>query len=113
MKTLNELKANDRRAVDEFRGRIVDFLGGRLCSLRLFGSKVAGTDQEGSDIDIFIVTREVDAVVKSGILDIAFDINLKYGVYISPRVVSLELFKNSAFHATPFIQNVEKDNLVL
>ena len=113
MKRLDELKSNDRQAIGEFSDRVKALLGAKLHSLRVYGSKIKGTDTKDSDIDMFIVVSSRDHTIKSLILTAAFDSSLKYGVYISPRVVPLELYLDRPFHATPFIQNVEKESLVL
>jgi len=113
MKTLSGLKINDQQALKEFYNRLQGLLGDRLSSTRLFGSKAKGTDETDSDIDIFVVVKRLDFTAKSKILGLAFDVNLKYGVYVSPRIVPFELFQDTAFHSTPFVRNVEKEGVLL
>jgi len=113
IKSIDDLKDNDRLAIEEFRKRMTDLFGNRICSLILFGSKISGADSEYSDIDIFITAKDCDSEMKDKIIDIAFDVNLAYGVYISPRVVPLKLFNNKLFRCTPFLQHIENEGLKL
>ncbi|MBU0693937.1 MAG: nucleotidyltransferase domain-containing protein [Candidatus Omnitrophica bacterium] len=108
-----KLRDKDYLAVKEFKKAITTFLGGKLFSLVLFGSKAKGTDSSDSDIDIFIVVKKYNSLVKREIIDTAFDVNLAYGVYISPRIISLELFNNPLFFSTPFIQHIKKEGVKL
>jgi predicted nucleotidyltransferase len=110
---IDNLKNKDRLAIEEFYKRTTVILGESIHSMKLFGSKVRGTDDQDSDIDIFIVVKNYKTTIKDKIIDVAFDVNLAYGVYISPRVVSLELFKDSLFRSTPFVQYVEKEGIIL
>jgi predicted nucleotidyltransferase len=113
MQTLQSLKLKDRSAIIEFSQKLKDFLGSKLFSLRLYGSKAQGSDKELSDIDIFIVVQGLSHTLKREIIDLAFDVNLKHDVYISPRVVSLDLFQNSSFNSTPFVRNVQEQSFNL
>ena len=113
MRTIRDLNAVDQQAIGEFQDRVRDLLAEKLCSLRLFGSKVRGTDTVDSDIDIFVVVQDDSFLTKRAIIDAAFDVNLKYDVYISPRVVPRSLYENSLFHTTPFVQGVERQSIPL
>lgn len=47
------------------------------------------------------------------VLDIAFDTNLDYDVYISPRVVGLPTLTDPVWKATPFLQAVEREGIAI
>ncbi len=47
------------------------------------------------------------------IIDIAFDVNLDFGVYISPRVVTPEILNDPVWRETPFIKNVARESIPL
>ena len=56
---------------------------------KLFGSKVTGNFDEESDIDILILLPcEVKEEIRERIIDIVFNINLKFDTNISPLILS-------------------------
>jgi hypothetical protein len=47
------------------------------------------------------------------IIDIAFDVNLAFGVYISPRVVTQGILNDPVWRETPFLKNVSRESTPL
>ena len=103
----------DRAAVEEFCTEVRNKLGKKVKMMKLFGSKVIDKDIPGSDIDIFIVVSERTSEVEDIILDIAFELDLKYNVYISPRIVSQAILKDPVWRNTAFIKNIEREGVPL
>ena len=108
------LSRNDRQAVEEFVQRLrIEFLD-EIRKIKLFGSKIRkGASITESDIDILVIVKDNKNFIANKIIDIAFEVNLKYDVYISPRVLPEEVFKNPLWRATPFIQNLEKEAIAI
>lgn len=111
---LGFLKKKDRLAVTEFY-RLV--MGGplkeRIREMRLFGSKARGEDLPESDIDILVITTDPVPGMRDQIVDTAFDVNLTYDVYISPRVIAAGVFEDPVWSITPFIQALEREGVRL
>ena len=107
------LKDKERKALLTFVTQVKQSLGRNIVSIRLFGSKVRGTSQPDSDIDVLVAVRQLSSKVKDAIIDIAFDVNLEFGVYISPRVVLGKIFTTRVWRITPFIKNVQKEGILL
>lgn len=105
------LKEKEQIALLEFTKVIRNSLGDNIISIKLFGSKARGDSKLDSDIDICILLKEISLDIREHLYDITFNINLKYDVYISPRVVSLETYKNPIFRVTPFIQAIEREGI--
>ena len=82
--------SNRRLAVEEFVKRLRQGLSSNMLDVRLFGSEARGEATSESDIDVLVVVQpDTDRVqFEDRIIDIAFDVNLDFGVYISPRVVT-------------------------
>ena len=107
--------ANRRVALVEFVKRLRQSLSGNLVDVRLFGSEARGEATSESDIDVLVVVQPGTARVplEDRIIDIAFDVNLDFGVYISPRVVTPEILNDPVWGETPFIKNVARESIPL
>lgn len=70
-----------RRAFDAFASRAQDRLGESLRRVTLFGSVARGEGRSISDIDVLAVGESPEA--KQPLHDLAFDIEIEYGVVVS------------------------------
>ncbi len=104
-----------REALEDFVKRLRQSLSGNVVDVRLFGSEARGEATAESDIDVLIVVQPDSARVplEDRIIDIAFDVNLDYGVYISPRVVTPGILNDPVWRETPFIKNVARESVAL
>lgn len=102
------LTQRDERAINEFRQRLGRLLGDRLLQMGLFGSKAEGRATPESDIDIFLLVEDSARNQWNQILDEAFEVNLKYGVYISPRVIQRSVYEDPVWRVTPFLTRLRE-----
>jgi predicted nucleotidyltransferase len=107
--------SNRRPAVLEFVKRLRQTLSQNVLEVRLFGSEARGDATAESDIDVFVVVQpDSDRVrLEDTIIDIAFDVNLDFGVYISPRVVTNAIVNDPVRRETPFYKNVAREGIPL
>ena len=105
------LDENDRQAIEEFRKDVQRLLGDRLERLALFGSKAEGHGTSESDIDLMVLITDSAASMRDPILDLAFDVNLKYGVYISPRIITLSNYQHPIWKITPFMKRLSQQSI--
>lgn len=86
-----------------------------VVDMRLFGSEARGDATPESDIDVLVVVQPDDqrAPLEERVVDIAFDVNLAFGVYISPRVVTPGVLNDPVWRETAFIKNVSRDSVPL
>ena len=107
--------SNRQLAVEEFVGRLRQALSDNIVDVRLFGSEARGEATSESDIDVLVVVQpDMDRVqFEDRIVDIAFDVNLDFGVYISPRVVTQGILNDPVWRETPFIKNVARESTPL
>jgi uncharacterized protein len=107
--------SNRRLAVEEFVRRLRQALSSHMLDVRLFGSEARGEATSESDIDVLVVVQpDTDRVsFEDRIIDIAFDVNLEFGVYISPRVVTPGILNDPVWRETPFIKNVARESIPL
>jgi len=97
------------RIVDEFVKELRERFGERVEFAVFFGSYARGEGQEGSDIDVLLVGD----IKLQEVIDVAYPIFLKYGVYISPIVMKREHFELLKAERTGFIENVLREGVVL
>jgi predicted nucleotidyltransferase len=108
-----KLKSKDAAAFEAFVVRLRADLGNNLFELKLFGSKATGKDKPDSDIDVLVAVEKGGVEVKDEVLDIAFDINLQHGVYISPRVIDCATLADPVWSITPFLKAIAKEGIPL
>ena len=103
----------DKEAIREFIKRVKDKLESNLINLFLFGSKVRKEDTLESDVDILVEVERLTEKVWDEVMDIAFEVNLKWAVYISPRIVEKKKFRSQRWSATGFVQAIQKEGVLL
>ena len=105
------LDTTQQNALRELRARLLielDFVE----SLTLFGSTARGTAQDGSDIDLLVLTsRPLDNRSRHIITDIQFDINLKYGTNFSSLVVATSEWEHGVVSVLPIKHAVVRDGI--
>ncbi len=104
---------NDRAALAEFARRVRADLGANLLDLRLFGSKARGDAAPDSDLDVAVIVANADNGVEDLVIDIAFDIDLAFDVYLSPRVIPTAVLHDPVWRLTGFVQAVEREGVPL
>ena len=108
-----KLKSKDAAALEEFLRSLRSALGKNLLEAKLFGSKATGKDQPDSDIDVLVVVNRNGVETEDRVLDIAFDVNLKHDVYISPRVIDRSILSDPVWSITPFLRAIAKEGISL
>jgi len=101
--------------VEEFVRRLRQTLSRNIVDVRLFGSEARGEATSESDIDVLVVVQPDTERVRfeDRIIDIAFDVNLDFGIYISPRVVTPGILNDPVWRETAFIKNVACESISL
>ena len=97
-----KLKSKDAAALEEFLQGLRSAVGKNLLEAKLFGSKATGKDQQDSDIDVLVVVNQNGVEIEDQVLDIAFGVNVKHDVYISPRVIDRSILSDPVWSITPF-----------
>ena len=102
-------------ALTEFVKRLRHALSANVVDVRLFGSQARGEATPESDIDVLVVVQPESerTALEDRAIDIAFDVNLEFNVYISPRVVTPGILNDPVWRETPFIRNVAGESIPL
>jgi uncharacterized protein len=103
----------DQAALAEFALRVKAALGSRLVELRLFGSKARGDATADSDLDVAVVTDGENRRSDAEVVDIAYDVDLAYDVYISPRMLPQSVLHDPVWSLTGFVRAIEREGIRL
>jgi len=104
-----------KAAIQSFTQRVKRDLAKQLLEMRLFGSEARRDAQDDSDIDVPVVVQPEHerSQLEDCIIDIAFDVNVEFGVYISPRVLTAGILADPVWRETPFLKNVMRESIPL
>jgi len=107
------INKNDKFAIDEFLSQLHDQFGKNIESIKIYGSKIAGTDTAESDIDILLILKKIPDRLKTNRLlsKIESQINIKYGVLVSSYPIEKEYYSECS--NLPFIQTIIKNGISL
>ncbi|HBI22699.1 MAG TPA: hypothetical protein DDX84_00435 [Nitrospiraceae bacterium] len=85
-----------------------------LARLKLFGSRVRGTADEESDIDLLILLPcNVTAEIRRIIVEKVFEINLIYGSNISLLIVSEDEWQRGRISVLPIHDFIEEEGIAI
>lgn len=98
-----------QEALQEFLKTAKQKHGDKIEQIILFGSYARGEAAEESDIDVLIVGD----ITLDELIDISFPLLLKYGVYISPHVITARHLSYLEKEGYGFIKNVKKEGKII
>ena len=107
------LSEQEKKALDEFKVGVYTSIKDRCVFMQLFGSKTRNDAVADSDIDVLVVVKEKNRVIENAVMDQAFEINMQYDLYISPRIISVSDYENPLFRVTPFYKNISREAVAL
>ncbi len=98
-----------QKVLQEFVKTVKEKHWDKIEKIVLFGSYARGDYEEESDIDVLIVGD----ISLDELIDISYPLLLKYGVYISPQVMTETHFNFLDSEGYGFIKNVKKEGRVI
>lgn len=109
MCSASELQTIIHRMSDAYQG----IFGSRVEQILLYGSYARGTHDEESDIDLVAIVhgdrRELQEKLKE-VWDISSDLELEYGVIISPTVIPYEEYVKYKADL-PYYRNISEEGI--
>ncbi len=104
-------RKQNEKAVQALKQGLVNRFGTDV-ELRIFGSVARGDYREYSDIDILVVLPvPVNNAVEEQVFDMAYDIELEYGLVIGTIVYSKDFWYSDRAAVMPLFRNIQREGL--
>ena len=105
------LKPNEIEALRKLKDALArDF---QLVELRLFGSKARGDAHRESDIDVLVVLEDCNWAIRKAVSALCFDLDLEFGVLISPVIYTRARLNSPLVRIAPFYQAVVREGVAV
>jgi uncharacterized protein len=99
------------KAIRALKSELVNRFGPEV-EVRIFRSVARGDYHEHSDVDILVVLPIlVDIAVEEQVFDLAYDIELEYGLVIGAIVYSKDFWYSDRAAAMPLHKNIQREGL--
>jgi uncharacterized protein len=100
-----------RRSISELKKILVNRFG-NIIELYLFGSVARNDFGPESDIDVLVLLPGGDNMsLKKEVVDLAYDIELKYNIVFGIVVCSTEFWRSEKAAVMPFHRNLQREAL--
>lgn len=91
--------------LQDLKNHLSEHFGDEVIQVILFGSQARNEEHKGSDFDILVILKsKYDWRLKEKILDLCYDINLKYDIFIDVHLLADEEI-NELRGIQPIFQN--------
>ena len=107
MKINNKINIRQRKSIKIFSEKAKKLLNDDLVDILLYGSVPRGESTEDSDIDVIVVVKRNVYKNQMRLAEIAFDILLETGEYISVQTMKAKDLQRD----TIFLHNIRKEAL--
>ncbi|MBI3392998.1 MAG: nucleotidyltransferase domain-containing protein [Nitrospirae bacterium] len=107
------LKRENRPELRGFVRGVSRDLGDLLEEIILFGSAARGSLKPDSDIDVLVVLKRRSLSSSREVTRLATEMLLRYGRYLSVKIMTRRMFQNLLRLETPFMLNIRRDGKVL
>ena len=108
---LEPLKEQDVAAVEKFIGNIKASFGKKIINIILYGSKARGDARFDSDIDLLVIIKNDDPVMRRKILQFAAKTSLDFDLLLGLMVMSEKRWLDH--QGLSLYVNIQKDGILL
>ncbi|GCC10141.1 nucleotidyltransferase domain protein [archaeon] len=108
-----ELPQKIEKTLKEFVNMVMEKYEDRVEKIILFGSYARGEGKEESDIDVLVITTTDRFEMQKNLSEIAVDVLLEMGVYISAKGVTVEEYEQMKNINTGFYQNIAREGVTV
>ncbi|MEW5767735.1 MAG: nucleotidyltransferase domain-containing protein [bacterium] len=83
----------------------------QLMELKVFGSRAKSTQDEYSDMDVFIKVAYLDDKLKEEIFDIVWEVGFENLMVVSPLICTQKEIEDTPLRSAPIIKNVLEEGI--
>ena len=109
----NGLGGKEKRALERLKELLLGRFPKEILRIQLFGSKARGEADKFSDIDVLVVIRKGDWQFRDRVQDVSYEVFRETGIDISLVVMEERQFKQLLHWRAPFVQNVQREGLLI
>ena len=84
-----------------------------MIDFRVFGSRARGSEDEYSDMDVFIEVESLNKKLKEKISEIIWAVCFENFIVISPLIFTKEEIENSHLRSSPIVKNIREEGVVV
>ncbi|MBI4770261.1 MAG: nucleotidyltransferase domain-containing protein, partial [Chloroflexi bacterium] len=110
---LDQLKPNERQAVQAFVNALRREVNGQVLLLALFGSRARGDAAPDSDIDFLLVTDGQPKEIMDRVIRLESRLGVKHDVELNTLCFDRERWADFARRRAAFWQNAQRDGRLL
>lgn len=107
------LQENEKEAIVQLANALSEKLEDNLTALYLFGSKARGDSHAGSDIDLLVIVRELNAGSRWLIRVTAADYSLEYDVLFNTHLYEQQRWDSIVARDDALWREVQRDGIRL
>jgi len=107
------LAAKEKKVLEEFKRKIQENFPEEQVYLTLFGSRARGEAVKESDMDILVVIRSEDWKLGDRIRELGYQLEIKQGIVLSIQVMSRKHVEQLKAIGSQFLQEVEREGIVV
>ncbi|PIT98161.1 MAG: hypothetical protein COT71_02245 [Candidatus Andersenbacteria bacterium CG10_big_fil_rev_8_21_14_0_10_54_11] len=110
---MTHLTAQEKKALQLFKQRLLAQLPNQIEELKLFGSKARGESNKFSDMDVWVVVIHDSLPVRNTLYKVASQIMLETDIDISLHVFSAAHIRSMQETGSPLLMNVKREGMSL
>ncbi len=103
------MKSRDYEIAKELKDKLSRVV--QLIDFRVFGSRARGTQDEYSDMDVFIEVEHLDKGLEEKIYDIIWEVSFENSICISPLIFTRYEIEESPLRASPIVKNITEEGV--
>lgn len=107
------LTENEWNAIQAFVYKVQQHFPDQVLSILLYGSRARGDARPDSDMDLLVVMANSDLKTRRLIRELAVEVWLTYGIYLSTRIWSEAERRQHAAIPTAFYGNLQQDAITV
>jgi predicted nucleotidyltransferase len=100
---------SDRDILDTFSRQLREQIPG--AGVYAFGSRVSGTAETDSDLDVCVVVPHLDHAVRDTIREVAWQVGFDRGVLISTVKFTEQAFRHGAVASSPLVRTIMAEGI--